>query len=103
MKRQPNPQAQPGIAARWSEHVRGLERHLQATVPSDKRRRRYDILKFQQSSSSLNVLILDQCDLTSIAAREALAITFIQSRANGSELKHLSETFRKTEEETPEM
>ena len=84
----------PGISPRWSEHCRELSRHLDGTVPADRRRRRYQVLKTQQPSSCLNFIILDSCGPNEIATREAVAITRILPHANGSELKHLSETFR---------
>ena len=66
-----------GIAARWSEHVRELQKHVDGKAPSDRQRRRYNILKFQQPTSCLNFLIIDQCDGENIAVREAVAITMV--------------------------
>ena len=83
-----------GIAARWSEHVRELQKHMSSTIDAASRRKRYDILKHQQSSSCLNFIILGQCDSTNIAAREAVAITLVYPPANGYELKHFLPTFR---------
>lgn len=77
--------------------MRELSKHLAGTIPTHRRRRRYCNLQFQQSSSCLNCIVVFRSPANRIAAQEALAITAVNPRANGNELKHLSEIFRRTQ------
>ena len=92
--RTPSTTTVPGIAARWSEHIRELYRHGEGTVPQDKQRRRYNELTNRHCVNCFNCLVLEITDTSNIKAAEAKAITLINPGANGSELKHFSETFR---------
>ena len=90
-----------GIAPRWSEHVRELHQHMQGSVIKNRERRRYKELKQHNSSSCLSFLILDSCSADLISAREALAIVLVNPKANGNDLKHISEIFRKKRSRPP--
>ena len=92
----------PGFGPRWSEHVRELERHIQGTS-EDRTRRRYTTLQYHQASGCLNFVVLFRATEALIAAREALAITLTNPRANGNELKHFSEIFRKKRNRGPKQ
>lgn len=83
-----------GVAPRWSEHIRDLHKHHQGELEPSKQRRRYNELLNHHSSSCFNCLILETTNTAGIKAAEAEAITLINPSANGTELKHFSETFR---------
>ena len=83
-----------GVAPRWSEHIRELHKHHQGELEPSKQRRRYNELLNHHSSSCFNCLILETTNTAGIKAAEAKAITLINPSANGTELKHFSETFR---------
>ena len=64
-----------------------FEVHRNGTVYDNRRRRRYDCLKFGIWNSCLNFVIYTSAPPDEIAGAEAVAITLAQTHATGPELK----------------
>ena len=67
----------------------------------EEKKKRYAGLNHQQSTCRLNFLILDSCKDTEISFREALAISMVQPKANGNELKHFTEQMERKKRNRP--
>ena len=85
-----------GMLSRWSEHVRELYRQSQGLVPALRQRRRYKELVGHHAVNCLNCLVLEITNDTSINAAEAKSIALVRPNANGAELCHFSENFRRS-------